>query len=309
MNLLVTGGSGAIGAFVVGELRDDYDVTVFDVEPPDVDGSDSDEGAVAYVEGDVTDETAVAEAVSAADAVVHLAALLPDACERNPRRAEAVNVGGTLNVFEAAADHGTRVVYASSKAVLGTPTGVHTHPTYEPIGEDAPKSPTNVYGVTKAAVERYAAAYRADGLDVAALRFASTYGPGKGRAHGDLALLPNAIRRAAAGDPVRLTGGDQRNDLVYYGDIARGVAAAIETDELAHAAYHVGSGEAVSIRTFAEALREYTDAQIEVEGGLNYRDAAEPSYCRLDISRARADLGYEPTYPVERAVRDFLRRL
>jgi nucleoside-diphosphate-sugar epimerase len=303
MNLLVTGGSGAIGTFVARELRDaDHDVTVFDIEPPEIDG-------VAYVEGDVTDADAVAEAVSAADAVVHLAALLPDACERDPPRAEAVNVGGTLNVFEAAHDRGTRVVYASSKAALGTPTGVHTHPVYEPIGEDAPRSPTNLYGVTKASIERYAAAYRADGMDVAALRFASTYGPGKGQAHGDLALLPNAIRRAAAGDRVRLTGADQRNDLLYYGDIARGVAAAVETDELTHAVYHIGSGEAVSIRTFAEALREQTDAPIEAEGGLNYRDADEPSYCRLDISRARADLGYEPAYPIERGVRDFLKRL
>lgn len=300
MDVLVTGGHGAIGTYVTRTLREGgHDVTVLDV----VDGDDD------SIQASVTDAEAVAAAVDGTDAVVHLAALLPEACNRDPQRAERVNVGGTLTVFEAAQDAGSRVVYASSKAVLGTPTGVHAHPVYEPIGEDAPKSPTNLYGVTKASVERYAAAYRADGLDVAAVRFASTYGPGKGKAHGDLALLPNAIRRAAAGDSVRITGADQRNDLVYYGDIARGVTSAIETDELNHAAYHIGSGEAASIRRFAEALREQTDAPVEVEGGLNYRDADEPSYCRLDISRARADLGYEPAYPVERGVRNFLNRL
>lgn len=303
MRIVVTGGSGAIGTFVARKLRDDgHDVTVFDIDPPTVDG-------VEYVDGDITDEKAVEAAVAGTDTVVHLAALLPDACEQHPPRAEAVNVGGTLAVLEAAREHEVRVIYASSKAVFGTTTGVHTHPTYEPIGEDAPKSPTNLYGVTKEAIERYADAYRANGLEVAAVRFASTYGPGKGQAHGDLALLPDAIRRAANGETVRISGADQRNDLVYYGDIARGIAAAVEADELTHRAYHIGSGEAVPIRVFAEALREHTDATVEVEGGLNYRDADRPSYCRLDISRARADLGYEPAYPVERGVRDFLDRL
>ncbi len=299
MRTLVTGGSGAIGTFAVRELRSaGHDVTVFDVEPPRDD--------VAYVDGDVTDQTEVREAVAGADAVVHLAALLPKACRRNPKRAQAINVGGTLTVFEAAEETGTRVVYASSKAVFGTVTGVHAHPTYEPISEDAPKSPTSLYGVTKASIERFAAAYRADGVEAVALRFASTYGPGKGDAHGDLATLPNAIRRAAEGKPVRLSGADQCNDLVYYRDIGRGIAAAVETDEFEYDAYHVGSGDVFSIREFAEALREYTDASVDLEDGLDYRDADHPSYCQLDISRAQADLGYEPAYPIRDGVRDFL---
>lgn len=303
MRVLVTGGSGAIGSFVCERLVDaGHDVAVFDPATPDL-------GAVSFIEGDVTDEPAVREAVGSADAVVHLAALLPDACQRAPRRAVSVNVGGTLNVFEGAADAGTNVVYASSKAVLGPITGVHAHPTYEPIAEDAPRAPADVYGVTKAAVERLARVYRADGLDAVGLRFASTYGPGKGPAHGELAVLPRAIRRAAIGDPVRLDGGDQRNDFVYYADVATGVCAAIETAAPSHAIYHIGSGTAVPVRRVADVLREHTDADVEARGGLNYRDAEAPSYGQLDISRARADLGYEPAYPVERGVVDFLERL
>ena len=302
MEVLVTGGSGAIGTFVVEALLEaGHGVTVLDLEAPEGDG-------VACREASVTDATAVADAVGAADAVVHLAALLPDACRADPRRAVAVNVGGTTNVFEAARETGCRCVYASSKAVLGEVTGRHAHPTYEPIGEDAPVAPHDVYGATKAAVEHLAAARRPAGLDAIGLRFASTYGPGKGDAHGDLALLPAAIRRAAAGEPVTVEGADQRNDLVYYGDVARGVRAALEAADPDHALYHIGSGEAVALRRVAEVLRELTDAEIEVTGGLNYRDADRPTYCLLAVSRARADLGYEPAYPVERGVRDFLDR-
>jgi nucleoside-diphosphate-sugar epimerase len=303
MQVLVTGGSGAIGRFVVDGLRaSGHDVTVFDIEPPKGDGGD-------YVNGDITDEDDVQRAVEQEDVVVHLAALLPRACRRNPRRAEAINVGGTLNVLEKAAEEDIRVIYASSKAVFGTTTGVNTHPEYQPIGEDAPKSPTSIYGVTKATVEQFAADYRQDGLDAAAVRFASTYGPGKGDAHGDLAMLPNAIRRAADGKTVQLKGADQCNDLVYYRDIARGITAAVETDELQYPTYHIGSGKVFSIHEFAEALHEYTDAPINVEEGLNYRDADHPSYCQLDISRARSDLGYQPAFSIRDGVKDFLANL
>lgn len=303
MRVLVTGGGGAIGTFVARALRDrGDDVTAFDLVDCEIPG-------VRSVTGDVTDEAAVARAVEGADAVVHLAALLPDACAADPRRAERVNVGGSLTVFEAAAEAGVRVVYASSKAAFGVPTGVHGPPTYEPMGEDAPKDPHTVYGATKLAVERLADAYRRDGADLVGLRFASTYGPGKGAAHGDLAYVPGLIRRAAAGERVEVVGADQPNDFVYYGDVARGVAAALEAEDPAHAVYHVGSGETVTLRAFADALRAETDAAVTVEGGTNFRDADPPTYCRLDVSRARADLGYEPAYPVDRAVADFVEKV
>lgn len=303
MHLLVTGGGGAIGTFVARTLREEgHEVTAFDLVGCDVEG-------VTSVEGDVTDEAAVSAAVEGADAVVHLAALLPDACAASPRRAERVNVGGSLTVFEAAVEAGVRVVYASSKAVFGVPRGVHGPPTYAPMGEDAPKDPHSVYGATKLAVERLADAYRRDGADLVGLRFASTYGPGKGDAHGALAYLPSLVRRAAAGEAVAVEGGDQPNDFVYYGDVARGVAAAVEADDPSHAVYHVGSGEAVTLRAFADALRRETDADVTVESGMNFRGAEPPTYCRLDVSRARADLGYEPAYPVDCAVADFVDRL
>lgn len=300
MEILVTGGSGAIGTFVVEALRSTgHAVTVLDITPP----ADED---VQFLRGDITDQETVREAVSGVDVVVHLAALLPKACRQNPRRADAVNIGGSLTVFEAATESQARVIYASSKAVFGAITGVHAHPTYEPLSEDAPKSPTNLYGVTKATVEQFATAYLENGLDGAAMRFASTYGPGKGDAHGDLAILPEAIRQAAAGNPVKLSGADQRNDLLYYVDIAQAIKTAVETAELSYNAYHIGSGMTCSIREFASALENHTDVSVEVAEGTDYRDAAEPSYCQLDISRARADLGYDPSYPIDAGVRHFL---
>lgn len=317
MEILVTGGAGAIGRFVVAELADrGHDVTVFDRVEPTFEGVTADSPEFTYVDGDVTDSSAVARAIEtpdgSVDAVVHLAALLPDACEADPRRAERVNVGGTLNVLAAASEREkVRVLCASSKAVYGSITGEHAHPTYEPMSEDAPKSPTSVYGTTKLACEQYCRAYaRNEDLDVACFRFASTFGPGKGDSHGVLSLLSKLIEGGAAGEDVSVTGVDQRSDFLYYPDLAAGVAAAVEAGTLSNRAYHLGSGQAVPLRAYVEAVRErYPDARIEAEGGLNFYERTHPSYCRLDVSRARTDLGYEPQYGPDEAVEDYLQRL
>lgn len=313
MQVLVTGGSGAIGRFVVAELADrGHDVTVFDRIEPEFEGVARGTPKFDYRLGDVTDPEAVADAIDGADAVVHLAGLLPDACEADPRRAERVNVGGTLNVLAAASERdGVRVLCASSKAVYGTVTGEHAHPTYEPVSEDASKSPTDVYGATKLACEQYCRAYaRNEGLDVAWFRFASTFGPGKGDSHGELSLLSRLVEGAAAGERVEVAGVDQRSDFLYYPDLAAGVTAAVESESLSHRAYHLGSGRAAPLRAYVDAARERCpDARIDAEGGLDFFDQLHPRYCRLDISRARADLGYEPQYDPETAVEDYLSRI
>lgn len=312
MQILVTGGSGAIGRFVSGELsRRGHDVTVFDQVAPKFSAVDVEPNRISFVEGDVTEAAAVQDEVKPADVVVHLPALLPDQCEVTPRRAEQVNVGGTLNVLDAAAGTNTRVLCASSKAVYGTVTGVHAHPTYEPMSEDAPKSPTNVYGATKLAVECYCNAYaRNKNLDVAWFRFATTFGPGKGDTHGKLSLLSRLVERGAAGEEITVSGTDQRTDFLYYPDLAAGVAAAVETDTLTYRAYHLGSDQAAPLRAYAESVQSSCpSAEIEIEGGLDFFDQTHPRYCRLDISRARSDLGYEPQFGPEAAVEDYLRRI
>ena len=302
MEILLTGGSGTIGSFVGEELRDrGHDVTVFDIKEPAIDG-------VEYVQGDTTDASAVASAVDDVDTVVHMAALLPPACQASPRRAQRVNVGGTVNVLEEApAD--TRIVYVSSKSVFGVIAGDHGHPTYDPISEDAPRNPINVYGTTKLAGEEFCREYARRGKSIAVLRFSSTYGPGKGEDYGELAFVAQAIARATEEEHITLPGGDQMADLIYFGDIARGVADAVETPEWGYRTYHLGSGTLVSPRDLARCLEEQLSVDVTVEDGLNYRNMEFPTYCRLDISRARADLGYEPAFSFSEGIQDYLDRV
>lgn len=309
MDVLLTGGHGAVGRFVIEELhRRSHDVTVLD--PADDETLRSRMGHD-YIDGDVTDEAAVADAVDGADVVVHLAALKRPACEDDPTIALDVNVGGTVNVFEAAVAADARVVHISTKSVFGHISGTYAYPHYDPLPEDAPQqSVGDIYGLTKRATESYRQAYvRKFDLDVASFRFASSYGPGKVAVPGKGMLIPDAIEGALRGEHVELPGGDELNDWIYFGDIANGLADAVEAPELSYPAYHIGTGTLHSLRDFADVLREACpDATITVADGRNPQNKDHPMYANFDISRARADLGYEPEYSLAEGIHDYMDR-
>lgn len=310
MDVLVTGGHGAIGRLVVDELVGrGHDVTVFDLQGDD---QLQRQHGHAFVQGDITDPNSVNDAVANRDAIVHMAALKRPACNADPKLAHDVNIGGTVNVLDATAGTDTRIVHISSKSVFGEIGGSHAYPLYEALDEGGPKqSIGDVYGLTKAATESYMRAYvRAQDVDAASFRFGSSYGPGKVAVPGKGMLLPELIEGAPRGDPITVPGGDEQNDWIYFGDIANGLADAVEASALNYPVYHIGSGRLHSLRDFVAVLRDACpDANITVESGLNPQDKDHPLYARLDISRARTDLGYEPAYSLREGIRDYLDRI
>jgi len=178
----ITGAQGCIGAWVVKALvaRGDTPV-VFDrssdarrltaIMAPD------EMEQVRFLTGDITDADGVRRALdlSRATRIIHLAGLQVPACKADPINGAAVNVLGTLNVFEAARSAGLgRLVYASSAAVIGPVD------TTEPIDESAPCEPTTHYGVYKRANEGNARVYYLDfGISSVGLRPLTVYGVGR----------------------------------------------------------------------------------------------------------------------------------
>ena len=170
MNILVTGGLGKVGRWVVAELIDAsaskiaHHVTVLDraVGP--------ERGPVKYLMGDIQDLGQVMEAMIGADAVIHLAAI------HNPNIATAplvyqTNVLGTFNVHHAAHRLGCkRVVSASSNAIVGWSYSDRFEPDYLPIDEDHPLRPDDVYGLTKEIGETIAHSYARKGVETVILR-------------------------------------------------------------------------------------------------------------------------------------------
>lgn len=164
MKIVVTGGKGKAGYWIVRELTSSkdgkaaHDVVVFD-QTGSADGP-----CCHYVAGDIRNEAHVREALAGADAVVHLAGVPRHGIAPNEETFRT-NVLGAFNVYEAAWRLDIRrIVTTSSEAVLGWAPGAWTReavPDYLPMDEDHPLHPQDSYGLSKQVVEAVASSYSA----------------------------------------------------------------------------------------------------------------------------------------------------
>lgn len=156
MKVLVTGGAGFIGSHTVEcLLRHSIDVRVFDNFSSGRLDNLPREHAPEVTTGDIRDLRALRAAMRGITHVLHLAAQVSvqDSIER-PGISCWHNIGGFVNVIEAAREAGvTRVVYASSAAVYGTPVRL-------PVDESTPPAPLSPYGLEKWVDDQYAAVFR-----------------------------------------------------------------------------------------------------------------------------------------------------
>jgi UDP-glucose 4-epimerase len=303
--VLVTGGTGFIGSYVVADLLDQgHDVVAYDIS---TDTEILEQLGVAEEtevrRGDIADPTDVVRAVKETGTthIVHLAALLTTTARDNPRSAADVNVMGTNNVFEAARtldDQVERVAWASSAAVYAPP---HNYDA-EWVDEEELVYPDTLYGATKEYNEHQARIYHEDyGLDHVGLRPTVAYGPY--RETGGSAFLANIIEKPALGEPYSVEYGDQAIDWQHVEDIAqsfRKAAFAPESD-LTQRIYNV-RGVLATVREAAETVEKIMpDADIEVsdEGELPWTQ-------NLDMTRANEDLGYDPEYDLEAGFRKYI---
>ena len=185
MKMVVTGGSGKVGRYVVDEVSREHQVTVFDQVAP--------EAKVQFVQGDITDPEACRSAFRGADAVLHLAAI-PHPLTESPSRIMQVNVVGTYCVLDACAEMGVRrLVMASTDSVYGffyqrdftgsAPSGTAwasgpVMPERLPIDEKHPARAHDPYGLSKVLCERMGESYsRSMRLNVVCLRIMGVWTP------------------------------------------------------------------------------------------------------------------------------------
>lgn len=313
----VTGGCGVNGSWVVRDLLErGWEVTAFD-QARDVSLMPDLDGQFDFVGGDVRDAALVSRLVHACkpDVIVHLAALVGYPQGRpDPKLVYDVNVGGTLNVLEAAVVNDVpRVVYTSSKSAYGVIAGAHGRPGYQPVSEDyaglpAPASFLSLYGHAKIASEGLGFNYqKAFGIDFFALRFATICAPGKLSRHGPMAIHSRLIENAMLGVATTLDkGGDERDDIVYVRDVAQAIGLATVTPNRGAAVYNVGQGRGFSLRDMAAAIQgHYPGARIEIGPGYDFMNVGFAAYSVLDISKTRRELGYEPRFDLAAMVADY----
>lgn len=317
MSVLVTGGMGAIGSFVTRRLVEKgLEPIVYSRHKDMVLLSDI-ENKVVVVEGDVADFDTLMATIKKynVDRIIHASAALVSGI--TPAMAVRVNAEGTANVLEAALRCNVkRVVYASAKGVYNEATGKHAHPFYEPINEDWPaEANMGWYGLTKLFGEKVGFQYQKQhGVDFIALRFSSTYGPGKILKHGAgsaMSVHGRMIENSMHGKPYRHPkGADQKDDFIYNRDTANGIVLACLAENVKHRLFNIGSGVGVTLVDLANAIKKiYPNADIQIGPGIDFFDIGFNVYSVYDISRAKEELGFSPQYNLEDGVRDYVETL
>jgi len=269
MRVVVTGGSGKAGRWVVRHLRG----LGHEVLNVDVVRDPSGEGASLLA--DLSDAGQTLEIVTGADAVVHLAAI-PAPGIHPPAETFRNNAMSTYNVFAAAVDRGVdRVVWASSETVLGLP--FDTPPAYAPIDEQHPPRPESSYALSKLVGETMADQLsRQSGIPFVGFRISNIMEP-----H-DYARF-ESWQGDATVRKWNLWG------YVDARDVAQAVSRALEADVTGAQVAIIAAADTCMRRPSADLLREVFP-DVPVRGTIDGRTTL------LAIDHARALFGYEPAY-------------
>ena len=297
--IVVTGGAGFIGSHLVDELVGDNEVVVVD------DGSNGrgewvHDDAV-YIDGDLTDPSVVAEAVTAeTDLVVHLAASKLVDTDR-PRRQFTENSEITYNILERMDEVGVeKLVFTSSSTVYGEAP--------RPTPEDyAPLEPISVYGAAKLAEESLISTYaHSHDLQSWVFRFANIVGP---RLRG--AVVPDFIEKLEE-NPETLTilgDGRQQKSYMHIDECIEAMVYAVEHADDDHNVFNLGTRTTTSVDRIADIVADEMglDPSYEYTGGDRGWTGDVPRM-RLSIEKLAA-LGWEPTHSSDDAVRQSVRDL
>ena len=220
-NVIVTGGSGLLGATLVHELLKDgkYRPVVMDIVDDPKRLNDI-KDKVEYVQGDISNPELLNETFAKYKPVkiFHLAALLGDICEKDPMNAVKVNVNGFMHLMEAARNNGVQQVLFSSS---GTTYGEDLEPG-EMLTDKTLQRPASFYGINKVFAESVGRWYRKKyDFDCRAIHYPAIVGPGL-RAAGIVTYASAMIEMPAKGEPYVIPiGKDIRLSLVYVEDGAR----------------------------------------------------------------------------------------
>jgi UDP-glucose 4-epimerase len=286
MRVLVTGASGFVGAHVVRALLADGLEPVVVLRRATTPWRLADvDGRVDRIVGDLaTVETWAPRLVAAApDVVLHLAWEGVANTQRNAPFQLGSNLTGTLALVEAAARAGaTTWIGLGSQAEYGPLRGR--------IDETHPTRPTSLYGVAKLAAG-LASAVRCRELGVrhAWLRLFATYGP----LDDGPWLIPSLIRGLLAGETPALTAGTQRWDWLEVSDVAAALVACARSPDVS-GVYNLGSGEARTIRSAAETIRDLVAPGVRLAFGAVPMRSDQTTHLEADASRLRRDTGWRP---------------
>ncbi|RGZ00684.1 NAD(P)-dependent oxidoreductase [Clostridium sp. AM58-1XD] len=299
MNILITGGRGYLGRYIVQKLLDQGHTVINycrDMQLP------NEEPRNIFVFGELSDIPRLIQTIEKyhVDRIINTAAQShPDWSLEVPYATVDANVMGMMGVLEAARLTGVkRVVLFSSECAYGNSDG-------SPMAENHPLCPTTPYGVTKAANEMMGRAYnKCFGMDIISLRVGQVYGPGQVMQE----YIRDAAKAAIDGETYDLeNGGDQKIQLVHVTDAAEGVVLACMSEKKNDlAVYNITSGYQPTFYEVLDILKELIPGARFNVGGGDYGGDYNGIFV---IEAAKRDLGYIPKVSLRAGLEEYVKYL
>lgn len=288
---LVTGASGLLGSRVVPFLlRHIPDCRILAAVRNEKKVSTNDP-RVTVVFGDLRDEQFWANLPTYITHVVHLASVIP---RRPEEKTNPTLRRDNVSPFQHLLEHSRRwpnleqIIYSSSVSVYG--------PALEFLVEESPKHPADMYGTSKLAGEELLESFGARGVAAVSLRLSSLYAHGMYQG----TVMPLMINRARQKQPLLLFGdGLRTQDFLHCDDAARAILLSFQ--KRARGVYNVGAGIPTTMVELARAVSHvFTDDRAEIVFDRDRQDT--DSGLKLDISKARRQLNYEPLIPLQQGL-------
>ena len=308
--ILVIGGAGFIGSFVVTELLKHpvKEVVIYD---------NFARGNKQYLEeqlkdercsifpfgGDIRETDILDTAVQGKDYVISLAAMWLLHCKDYPRTAFDVNIAGTFNVFEACVKHNVKkLIWSSSASVYGDALEL-------PMTEEHPFNNKNFYGASKIAGEAMATAFNDRyGLKIIGLRYMNVYGPHQDQTAAYTGVVPIMLNKIEANEAPTINGdGSQAYDFIYVEDVARANVQALLSDQ-DFGMYNVGTEVQTTINELCELILELKSSDLKVQYNPYSEDDARAMVKNRIGSRVKAEqeLGFKYQYELKEGLQKLI---
>jgi len=295
---LILGGGGFIGSHLVEALlKKGHHVRVFDNFQGGMDNLSTVRNRIEIVKGDFLSEKDLALACTGVDYVFHyISTTVPVTARLNPIYDIFTNVEGTVRLLQTAVNSRVRKIFFPSSG--GT---IYGEPQHLPVRETDPTKPTDPYGISKLAIERYLHYFRAAyGLDFMIFRYSNPYGE-RQSPFGKQGVIPIFLNKIKNDEqPIIYGDGAMVRDYIYIQDAVDATMALLEirSDEKV---FNIGSGIGTSINELLSIMSTVTGKQVVPDYVLSDKQYIQKIV--LDISKIRGKTGWQPKTSLEDGIR------
>ena len=308
--ILVIGGAGFIGSYVVKELLKEKisEVVIYDNfargQKKHLRNSLKDDRCSIFpVGGDIREIDILNKAMDGMDYVICLAAMWLLHCRDYPRTAFEVNIAGTFNVLEACVKNKIKkLIWSSSASVYGDAVEL-------PMTESHPFNNKNFYGASKIAGEAMCTAFNDRyGLSVIGLRYMNVYGPNQDQTAAYTGVVPIMLNKIEANESPVINGdGSQAYDFIYVEDVARCNIKALKS-KIEYGFYNVGTEVQTSIKNLCNTILKLKNSNLKVKyNPYNNNDARALVQNRIGSKlKALNDLNFEFNYNLESGLKELI---